>query len=331
VHTQFDMPGWPAGVPVPRRLTELLTFLHAPGASPLFGDFEVQSLADDPLIKLTDKDDTPIFSQFPPVFGFFARDGSGGELAIWLRSENPSDCPVVWFSSEGERTVLGENLDDFLCLLAGHWRDASHADMQADEMFASWVRQIGLLPHPNSESRLESLNLRTLEFRRWLAEERRAIEHRLYPERAQLIEVHPGEKMGAVRLGASESQVSALLGTPRLPHRPDDWPTIDAFYEGHPYSVTYDRGSRTAIRILVSIDRVVVRFPDGFQPFFATHQEARRWLDARAVAYQRTPRSLDAPSFGLTMNLSHGYGVIEREIQTTWVESVSIAVPRRDG
>jgi hypothetical protein len=320
-----DLPGWPAASPRPARLDQLLAFLFAETSGD-FADFQIHGLEDDPLVRLN-PGDAEIMRPLSSMFGFFAQDGGGGGLALWLRSQNPSRCPVILFDSEGQRSVLGESLDDFLCLLAGRWVGDKYSELHADREFQAWVRKAGLTPHERPEARLEPLNRLTLEFQRWLAEEQRRIQSRVFPDLPLVIDIEPGQRVDVVRIGAPEAEVSSRLGTPRFA----SWekasnPKMTAVYAGKPYTVVFDRSSRLAREVRIHADRVIARLPGDFEPLFATENDAVQWLRDRDPAARREGKTLSSSALGLSMSFGWGYGYYD-SVQTRWVTAIAVCEP----
>jgi hypothetical protein len=320
--TASHLPGWPASTPRPHRLDQLLGFLSKKTSAD-FAGFHVYDLLSAPLIELNPGREE-IVRPFSPVFGFFAGDGSGGQLAIWLRSSNAAECPVILFDSEGRRDVLGENLDDFLCLLAGQWESDQYEELQGDEEFRDWVREIGLRPHARCEERFEPLNLATLAFHRWFAGEQRGVESRLFPERSLDIDIDPGRRVDVVSIGESESDVSGRLGTPHYAswEKPSD-PQLTARYDRVPYTVVFERSSSQVEEIRIFADVAVVRLPGDFEPLYATRAAVFRWLadrDANAIEDRGT---IISSVLGLSMQLGKGYGYSDLPL-TRWVTAIKV-------
>jgi hypothetical protein len=314
-------------VPLPARLRELVEHLRGPSGSTLFGDLELDNLADDFLVAYFGKDEPELMARFPHKLAFFARQGGGGQVGLWMLDDAPSDrWPVVSLDSEGQMLVVGDSMEDFLRIMAGRWNEDDAGTFTGDEKFRAWATGIGVQPHEHPEQRLRELNPATLQFRRWFAEQQRDIHRALYPDRPLVIDVLPGVSVGPIRLGAPRTEVDASLGAPRFASwQKPTTPEQTAFYEYVPYVVETDRATTTVTGVTLYAGHHIVRLPDGFEPLHATEADVTKWLSGHCADAAVDGLKLTSQSLGLSMSLTTGHGRSHDATGYRWVEGLSLA------
>ncbi len=277
---------WPADVPVPERLHRLVEHMRGSRRN-TFGDFELTNLSDDFMVVFFGGDDPALIERFPRKLAFFARDGSGGQVALWMLDDAPSErWPVVRLDSEGGMVVAGDNIEDFVRLLASRWKDEEDA-FSTDDAFRGWAASAGVQPHEHPEARLRELNPATLRFQRWFREQQRDNHRVLYPDVSLLIEVVPGVSVGDTRLGAPQADATKAKGV--------------TLYSNHH----------------------IVRMPDGFEPMLSTEEECMTWLSSHSTDAARDGRELTSRMLGVTMFLTTGHGRPFDSTTLRWVDSLS--------
>ncbi len=321
------LPVWPADVPLPARLRELVQHLRGPSGSTLFGDLELDNLADDFLVACFGGDEPELMARFPRKLAFFARAGDGGQVGLWLLDDAPADrWPVVSLDSEGGMVVAGESMEDFLRVMAGDWNEDDAGTFTGDAKFRAWAKGIGVQPYEHPLKRLLELNPATLQFRRWFAEQQRDIHRALYPDRPLIIDVVPGASVGPIRLGAPRTEIDAILGAPRFA----SWekaaaPEQTAFYENVPYVVKSERATTKVTSVTLHAGRHIARLADGFEPILATEADARQWLSAHCSDAAADGLKLISQTLGVSMSLTTGHGRYHDATGYRWVDGVSFA------
>jgi hypothetical protein len=327
---------WPADVPVPPRLFELARYLTSGDAGGSIDDFEFGSLKDDYLAKMWAQDESDFFlrdfEQHPVPIAFFMHDGGGGQLGLWMLGD-PPNWRVVEITHEGSHEVLGDDLDDFLRRMAGKVKAAAEEEEDPDikewhENLLAWVSSLGLEPYGDPNERLEHFARQTLEFKRWCAEQQRAIRARVFPQQPLRFVAVPGEHVGPIRLGALQAEVDAALGTPWYAswEQKDD-PEQTAFYPASPYVVTYQRSTRRVEEVTIYASWPIVALPGGFEPLLATLQEAEDWLRSQGQAFQDDGSKLICPGLGLSLGLTSGSGAGWRHPASRWVDGITFNHP----
>ena len=318
---------WPADVPLPVRLRELVEHLRGPSGSTLFGDLELDNLTDDFLVAFFGRDEPELMGRFPRKLAFFAREGGGGQVGLWMLDDAPPDrWPVVSLDSEGGMVVAGDSMEDFLRVMAGDWNEDDAGTFTGDAKFRAWATGIGVQPYEHPEQRLRELNPATLQFRRWFAEQQRDIHRALYPDRSLIIDVVPGASVGPIRLGAPRTEVDAILGVPSFASwQKPTAPEQTAFYEHAPYVVETDRATTTVTAVKLHAGRAIVRLPDGFEPMLAIEADARKWLSDHSSDAAVDGLQLTSQSLGLSMSLTTGHGRYHDPAGYRWVDSLSFA------
>jgi len=320
------LPLWPAGVPLPARLRELVEYVRGPGPDQ-FGDLELDNLADDFLVAYFGKDEPDVMARFPRKLAFFAREGGGGQVGLWMLDDAPSDrWPVVSLDSEGGMLVAGDSMEDFLRVMAGHWNEDDAGSFTGDERFRAWATGIGVQPYEHPQQRLLELNPATLQFRRWFAQQKRDIHRALYPDRSLVIDVVPGVSVGPIRLGAPRAEVDAALGAPKFASwQKPTTPEQTAFYEAVPYVVETERATTKVTGVTLYAGHYIVRLPDGFEPMFAPEADAKRWLSGHAPDAGGEGLQLISQSLGLSMSLTTGHGRFHDPSGYRWVDGLTFA------
>ncbi len=322
-----SLPLWPADVPLPARLRELVEHLRGPSGATLFGDLELDNLADDFLVAYFGKDEPELMARFPRKLAFFARQGGGGQVGLWMLDDAPSDrWPVVSLDSEGDMVVAGDSMEDFLRVMAGSWNEDDAGTFTGDEKFRAWATGVGVQPYDHPMQRLRELNPATLQFRRWFAEQQRDIHRALYPDRSLIIDVVPGASVGPIRLGAPRAEADAILGAPRFAswEKATD-PEQTAFYENVPFVVAAERSTTKVTGVKLHAGRHIVRLPDGFEPMLAPEADAMKWLSGHCSDAAVNRRALISKSLGLSLSLTTGHGSYFDATGFRWVDSLSFA------
>ena len=274
---------WPAGVPVPERLRQLIDHMRAAREN-TFGDFELTNLSDDFMVAFFGGDDPALIERFPPVLAFFARDGGGGQLALWMLDDGPSDrWPVVHMDSEGGMKVVGENIEDFVRLLASTWK-VEGDEFSTGDAFRAWALGAGVQPHEQPEARLRELNAPTLRFQRWFQERQRDSHRVLYPDVSLVIDVVPGVSVGSVQLAGPQADPDGVT-----------------LFSSHP----------------------IVRMADGFEPMLATEEDCMVWLNKHSTDASKDGRELASAMLGVTMFLTTGHGGPFDTTTLRWVDSLT--------
>ena len=319
-----SLPVWPAGVPLPARLHELVEYVRGAGRN-MFGDLELDNLDDDFLVAYFGKDEPELMARFPRKLAFFARQGGGGQVGMWMLDDAPSDrWPVVSLDSEGQMVVAGDSMEDFLRVMAGNWNEDDAGTFTGDDKFRAWATGIGVQPYDHPEQRLRELNPATLQFRRWFAEQQRDIHRALYPDRSLVIDVVPGASVGHIRLGAPRTEIDAILGAPRFAtwQKPTT-PEQTAFYEHVPYVVETERATTAVTSVTLYAGRHIVRLPDGFEPLHATEADVTKWLSGHCSDAAVDGLELTSQNLGLSMSLTTGHGRYHDATGYRWVEGLS--------
>lgn len=274
---------WPAAVPVPERLRQLIEHMRGSREN-LFADFELTNLSDDFMVVFFGGDDPALIERFPPKLAFFARDGGGGQVALWMTDDGPSDrWPVVHMDSEGGMDIVGEDIEDFVRLLASTWK-VPEGGFSTDDAFRAWAIGAGVQPHEQPEVRLRELNAPTLRFQRWFQEQQRDSHRLLYPDVPLVIDVVPRVSVGSVRLAGPQAD-----------------PDGETLYSDHR----------------------IVRLPDGFEPMLATEDECMNWLNKHSSDAAKDGRELRSRTLGVTMFLTTGHGGPFDTTTLRWVNSLT--------
>src|SRR5204863_1061309 len=90
--------GWPTGLPVPPRLRQLAAHTSYPKYA-TFGDFEFDC-SDDGFLESQNKgDDADVLGELQEQLPYFAQEGTGGRLMLWMKGPDQERWPVVWYDS----------------------------------------------------------------------------------------------------------------------------------------------------------------------------------------------------------------------------------------
>jgi hypothetical protein len=249
-----------------------------------------------------------------PAFHWIARDGAGGQIALWLEHE---PHPVVWLGGEGQQEVVASSLEELLAIMAHEWSARPFDSLGGDAAYRGWLASVGIAPRDDHEVQLRTAAQKTADFVRWFHAELR--------RKNDPIILVPMERVGVVPLDGNRAALESTLGKPTTP----DWArdpdgTYTAFYPRSPYVIRHGpNGNIVDVTLYLSPFAVTV---DDMDLLGCDEAEATAWIRARDpmadVRCRPDGQSTEIWSEKLRLSLT-----IDRpfaKYSPAWIESVTV-------
>ncbi len=254
------------------------------------------------------------------AFRWFAGDGAGGQFGLWL-TRDPH--PVVWFSSEGGREVVGATLEEFLASLAVEWEERPMPGevTAADARYREWFARSGLAPCDDPRSALVRGAALTAELVAWVQRSLCAARTKRTGEGPMVLV--PKMSVGVVVLGEEREAMEARLRAPKALSWKSEprVTTVSDEAEGYLVEVSDGSGKVRAVTCYLGPRQVTLLGRELLAMHEAEALAVLRGLDPDAAAEEgpgggRTARVVSR-RLGLALTIEHAHGSAQG-----WVQSV---------